>query len=167
VQFGAFGDVGYGEQLGDAAVQSADLLGFPKGIHLFADVEGSRPQKAGPAACEAYIERYAARVIRGHQLGALYLTGQVPLSSSLLYGLAGITCYWSAAGPVPANPLPRGYAIEQDRLTTRAGIRCDTNTMRPDRFGRCPSIVATPEIAAAWHAEAMSRLFAQMMQLPS
>ena len=164
VQFGSFGKAHDGAARGDAAVQAADLLGFPKGVHLFADVEGPGPQRAGAAACEQYIEAYAARAIRGQQLAGLYLTGQVPLNSSLLYGLAGISCYWSAAGPVPPNPLPRGYAIEQDRPTRVAGIACDTDTMRPDRFGLCPSIVATPEIAAAWICEAMGRLSVSLMQ---
>lgn len=158
VQFAAFGSAADGNRWGRAMVTAARLLGWPRGLHLFADVEGSRVAAATPAEARAFIEAGAAAKIAGGHRGALYSTGELPLSSQQLYGLRGVTCYWAAAGPTRAAPLPRGDAIEQDPPTRVCGIRCDTDTMRPDRRGSCPTIVATPEIAASWHGEALGTL---------
>lgn len=157
VQYGTFGDAAHGQRLGKAAVQSARLLGLPQGAHLFCDLEGAGPRSAGPTRITAYVEAWAAAVTAGGFLAGLYLT-DVGLTARQLYGLRGVTCYWSAAGPVPANPLPRGYSLEQDRLTTVCGMRCDTDTVRTDRMGDGPALVASPDIAAAWHGEAMGML---------
>jgi hypothetical protein len=131
VQFGVFGDAARGNDVGRAMAQTHRLLGFPAGVHHFLDVEGGGPARAGAAACRLYIEAAAAAARAGGKSAP------------------------AAAGPVPPNPLPRGEAIEQDQPTVLCGIACDTDTMRPDRLGRCPVVVATPEIASTWAIEAM------------
>jgi hypothetical protein len=159
VQFGVFGDVARGNNVGRAMAQTHRLLGFPGGVHHYLDVEGNGPANAGSAACREYIEAAAAAARAGGDSApavGLYRTGQVPLTARETYGLKGITAYWRAAGPIPPDPHPRGNAIEQDPPTKVCGILCDTDTMRPDRKGKCPAVVATPEIAAAWDAEALA-----------
>lgn len=171
VQFGIFGDANRGRDAGRNAATCASRLGFPTAVHQFSDVEGSAPQRAGAAAVKAYQESWAAGNRSGGYPTGMYLTGQVPLTAAQLYGLAGVTCYWSAAGPVPPNPLPRGYAIEQDpplgdypdtdfRVGDKrvAGMLCDTDTIRTDRYGFGPVLAATPATAAMWYGEAFGNL---------
>jgi hypothetical protein len=154
VQYGSFGSASDGQQLGAAAVQSARLLGLAQGTHLWADLEGGAPELAGHAAVRAYVEAWAAAVTAGGYLAGLYST-HVGLTSGQLYGLAGITSYWSAAGPPPHNPLPRGFAVEQDLPHDVLGRDADSDTLRQDRAGEAPALVATPEIAQALEAEAL------------
>lgn len=161
VQFGVFGDAARGQAVGRAMAQTHRLLGLPGGVHHYLDVEGSGPASAGAAGCREYIEAASAAALAGGASApavGLYRTGQVPLTGRQTYALRGVTAYWRAAGPLPPDPHPRGNTIEQDPSTRVCGILCDTDTMRPDRLGRCPAVVATPEIAAAWHAEAMAAL---------
>lgn len=164
VQFGVFGDATRGQEVGRAMAKTHRLLGFPPGVHHYLDVEGSGPASAGRNACKTYIEAAAAAALAGGDSApavGLYRTGQVPLTGRETYRLAGITAYWRAAGPLPPDPHPRGNCLEQDPPTTVCGIACDTDTMRPDRMGLCPTVVATPEIAAAWEAEAMGQLLSR------
>lgn len=177
VQFGVFGDVARGQEIGRAMAQTHRLLGFPPGVHHYLDVEGSGPGSAGPARCKEYIEAAAAAALAGGDSApavGLYRTGQVPLTGPETYRLRGITSYWRAAGPLPPDPHPRGNALEQDaprkdypdsRLGDNriAGIACDTDTMRPDRMGLCPTIVATPEIAADWRSDAIVAISESML----
>ncbi len=161
VQFGSFGNVNRGNDLGRAAAAASRLLGFPGGAHHFADVEGRGPRNAGPVACARYIEAWAAACIAGGDSApraGLYRTGAVGLSARETYALAGITCYWAAAGPVPYPPYPRGDAIEQRAPSEVCDIEVDRDSIRTDRFGEGPILVGTPEIAAAWYGQAMGEL---------
>lgn len=166
VQFASYGSAGLGNKHGRAMVASARLLGWPTGLHLFGDVEGAAVAAATPPAARAYIEAQAAAVLAGGQLGAVYYTGELPLTGRRIGGLRGVTCYWGAAGPLPRPAYPRMASIEQDPPTRICGIACDTDTMRPDRYGQMPSIVATPEIAAAWYGEALGSLVGSPPLLP-
>jgi len=160
VQFGTFGDAADGARYGAAAALATSRLGFPGGAHHFVDVEGSGPAAAGSKACRSYVEAWTDDLLAGGPsapLGGMYLTGQVPLSARKLYALRGVTAYWSAAGPVPPNPLDRGYTIEQQPRSRVCGILADRDTLRPDRMGHCATLIATPEIALDWHLEALTQ----------
>jgi len=162
VQFGVFGDAQYGIAKGQSAADAAVQYGWPKGITHFLDVEGSGPQMAGAKNVTKYVEAWAAiNNGAGYRTG-IYLTGQVPLTAHQLYGLVGVSCYWSAAGPIPPNPLPRGYAVEQDPPTTVCGIACDTDTIRTDRMGQGPVLIATVDIAAAWYGHALADMISPL-----
>jgi len=162
VQFGVFGDVNYMHDRGRSAAGCARLYGWPK-VHHFADVEGNGPASVSSRECANRIEAWAAANNTGGGITGLYRTGQVPLSAAQTYSLAGVTCYWAAAGPQPPNPAPRGDCIQQRLPSHAAGMACDVDYMRQDNMGQMPFIVATPEIAAAWHAEALANLTVNML----
>lgn len=157
VQFASWGDARHGSRLGSAMVTTCHRLGFPRGAHLYGDIEGRHATEAPDSEVRAYAEAQAASKIAGGHLGGQYYTGGI-MRGRRWGSLAGVTSYWGAAGPLAENPYDRGCHIEQDQLTTVAGLRCDTDTMRPDRFGTMPAIFATPEIASDWYAEALAPL---------
>ena len=128
-----------GHETGRHARSAARAMGVPAGVHLFADVEGNAARRSGRNGCKEWIEAWAAAVSGGDVYKAGLYIGDpgVPLTFAQLYGLRGITSYWSAAN-APVAPLPRGYAVEQDPITEVAGIQCDTDTIRADRFGDVP-----------------------------
>jgi hypothetical protein len=159
VQWGTFGDAAAGMMNGEGASECARKLGIPPGVHIFADVEGRRPHLAGAWACKRYIEPHARSVVRAGDRGGLYYCGQVPLTSRQLWGLRKVTSYWAAAGPVPAPPKNRGCSLEQSPPTEVCGIGCDIDTLRQDRFGETPYLVATPEIDRRWWAAAAGQLW--------
>lgn len=148
-----------GRARGEGANAVADALGLPEGIHLGCDLEGRAAAQAGRSGCLSFLARWGQGATRDARRRALLYDGDgmVPLSAQDLYGLADFDCYWSAAAGPPPNPLPRGLSIEQDPPTRVAGIACDTDTIRQDRRGEGPILTATPEIAAAWHTEALAR----------
>ena len=132
-----------GHVAGFNARASARAMGVPPGVHLFADVEGGAARRSGRSGCVGWIEAWAAAVTAGGVYNAGLYIGDpsVPLTARQLYRLRGITSYWSAANS-PPNPLPRGYAVEQDMPTEVCGIPCDTDTIRADRFGDVPILAA-------------------------
>ncbi len=157
VQFASFGGLRAAQRQGAAMVTAARKLGWPLGVHLYNDTEGLYAQQAGYAKVTEVCEAAAAAKLAAGQLAGQYYTGGIMAGRSW-GGLAGVTSYWGAAGPLAENPYDRGCHIEQDNLTTLCGLKCDTDTMRPDRFGTMPSIIGTPEIRAAWYAEALATL---------
>ena len=157
VQFASWGDARHGSRLGSAMVTSCHRLGFPRGAHLYGDIEGRHATAASDSNVRAYAEAQAAAKIAGGHLGGQYYTGGI-MSGRKWGNLAGVTSYWGAAGPLAENPYDRGFHLEQGLPTTVAGLACDRDTMRPDRFGTMPSIFVTPEIASDWYAEAIAPL---------
>jgi hypothetical protein len=148
-----------GYQRGLAAAAAREVMGLPVGSHLMCDLEGRAAARAGRSLCLAYVKRWAeGGRSRGDLAGAYIGDGTVPLSAQDLHGIPGVTCYWSAAAGPPPNPLPRGYAIEQDMPTTVAGIRCDTDTIRQDRRAQGPVLCATEGTRLLWYQEAMGEL---------
>ena len=157
VQFASWGSVRHASLCGSAMVTAGHRLGWPRGIHMFGDTEGPSASNAGASRVTEVCEAMAAAKLAGGQLAGQYYTGGI-MSGRQWGRLRGVTSYWGAAGPLAENPYDRGCSIEQDPPTSVCGIRCDTDTMRPDRFGEMPSIVATPEIASDWYAEALAPL---------
>lgn len=155
IQFGVFGDAAYGAEKGQAAAHCAGLYGWPAAVHHHLDIEGGRPIGAGAAAVKGYIEAWAGGNTATRS--GMYYTSDFGLGARGLYQLRGITSYHRAATD-PLPPSKRAAAIGQDFPTTICGIRCDPDVMRPDLFGSCPSIVATPEIASDWYGEAIGAL---------
>ncbi len=166
VQFGSFGSVSWANELGRNAAAASRRLGFPGGHHHFADLEGESKKVAGYAACRDWSEAWAAACIAGGQSApraGLYRCGHVPFSARQAYAIKGITCYWAAAGPVPYPPYPRGDSIRQRVPSDVCGIQVDRNIIRTDCFGDGPVLVGTPEIKAAWYAEALAKLTESML----
>lgn len=155
VQFASWGSVRYASKLGSAMVTSCHRLGFPRGGHLYGDIEGKHATVASSADVREFAEASAAAKLAGGALAGQYYTGEI-MTGRQWGNLAGVTSYWGAAGPLAENPYDRGFHLEQDNLTTVAGLKCDTDTMRPDRFGTMPSIFCTPKTAIEWQAAAIA-----------
>jgi hypothetical protein len=169
-QFSIWRDVNGMHDAGKAASKCVRLLGAPVDVHHCMDIEGRGPKNSGPAATRERIEAWAAGRNAGGGRAAMYYDN-IPLMGFELYRLKGVTCYWQAGAPLSQPPMPRGAGIEQDPprgdrpdaemwLGDKyvADVLCDTNTIRPDRFGDMPVLLATPEIAATWHGEAIGLL---------
>jgi hypothetical protein len=174
-QFGIWRDVNGMHDAGKAASQCVRLLGAPAEVHHCMDIEGRGPKSSGPAACRERIEAWAAGRNAGGGRSAMY-HDNIPLTGFEMYGLKGVTSYWMAGAPLSKPPMPRGHSIEQDPPRgdrpddemwfgdkVVAGVLCDTNTMRPDRMGLCPTLVATPEIAADWRSDAIVAISESML----
>jgi hypothetical protein len=168
-QFGIWRDVNGMHDAGKAASQCVRLLGAPAEVHHCMDIEGRGPA-SDKAKCKRRIEAWAAGRNAGGGRSALYYT-RPALNRRELYQLRGVTCYWQAGVDEAPSVSTRGVTIEQDlpRLDYPddelwygdkyvAGVLCDTNTIRVDRLGDAPVLLATPEIAAAWYGEAMGNL---------
>jgi hypothetical protein len=146
VQFGpARGDMlgtDLGRKRGEAAVQSARLLGLLPGGHLWCDVEGARAHAAGEAATRAYIDTWSSVVVQaGYQAGLYVGDDAVRPTGPGLYRLPHVTSYW---GSYPAKrapymePLPRGWSIRQGLPTAVAGLQVDWDEITVDGKGQTP-----------------------------
>jgi hypothetical protein len=155
IQFGVFGDAAYGREKGEAAAHCAGLYGWPAAVHHHLDIEGGGPIKAGAARVKGYIEAWAGGNTATRS--GMYYTDDFGLGARGLWRLKGITSYHRAATD-PLPPSKRSAAIEQNHPSRVCGILCDTNTMRPDRMGSCPTLVTTPETASSWLGEAIGAL---------
>lgn len=161
-QFAVWGDA---KAAGRGMAMTHQLLGLAPLAHHYFDVEGAGPINAGTLKTVDYINTASAEALsQGGSTPAigLYRT-DVGLSARQTYGLKHVTSYWRAAGPVPADPAPRGNNIEQDTPRKICGILADPDTMRPDRIDGCPVITATRAIAARWHTIAQQKLIFDMI----
>lgn len=169
LQFGTYGSVSDYAQYGRAAAESADRLGWPKGIHMHMDIEGRAHQKSGPKRIMAKAEAWAGACNDGGHRSGIYITAL--LTGRQLYSLKGVTSYWAAGVDGMQTPGKRSFAVEQDpprgdypdgdmRLGDKivAGMLCDTNTLRLDRLRDAPVIVVTYEAAVRWYGDAFMRL---------
>ena len=139
-----------GRQRGEAMVRSARGLGFPEGVHLWADAEGKRMYDADgdgkpgtlsdALACMAYLRALCAPVMAADNAGLYYAAG-LPLTGKQLYQLP-FTSYWVGANAMP-TPDGRGLSIVQSKLYDGSehgealvyGLACDLDMARVDSTG--------------------------------
>jgi hypothetical protein len=165
VQFGIWRDTNSMHDAGKAAASCTRLIGAPAEVHHSMDVEGRGPKASGAPKCKARIEAWAAGNNSSGGRTVMY-SDNTPLSGFGAYRLRGVDRYWQAGAPLQGAPMPRGFGIEQDpprgdkpddQLWFGDKMVCDvlvdTDTMRPDRFGDMPTLIGTPEAAAALEAE--------------
>jgi hypothetical protein len=126
-----------GANYGDAAVANAVLIGLPRGICLWLDLEEVAPY-ATAGDTIAYVNAWAAVVTNGSFVPGLYVGANQPLSGDELYWRLRIRNYWKSASTVPDIPY-RGYQIMQALAPSPiGGIALDRDVVLADNFGGLP-----------------------------
>jgi len=119
-----------GTTVGQAAANNAALLGFPKGLTIWCDLEW----KQAPANDDdtiAYANAWAAAVQAGGYEPGLYVGMNMGLSSSQLYYKLSFAHYWKSASEVPWVET-RGFQMVQGLHQTLNGISVDPDLVMLD-----------------------------------
>jgi hypothetical protein len=126
-----------GTDYGDAAVANAALIGLPRGICLWLDLEEVAPYATAEDTI-AYVNAWAAAVANGNFVPGLYVGANQPLSGDQLYWRLRLRNYWKSASTVPDIPY-RGYQMVQALAPSPIdGIALDRDVVLADNFGGLP-----------------------------
>lgn len=128
---------------GTIARNAATAAEYPKGCHLYCDLEG-----VGGTADDTrrYLGEWAASVRSGGYLPGLYVGYDCSLSADQLYALPDYNTYWSDAGH--RRVTTRGVAISQLGERVISGVKFDGDDVAPDLLGELP-LACTPVTADA------------------
>lgn len=127
-----------------SACTAAKAMGFPKGVHVYQDLEdvtGSTEEAI------KFATDFASTCVLSGYLAGLYHGFAVPLNASQLYNLRFVTSYWTDAGNRPV--FRRGNAITQKATITVAGVQIDPDVISRDSLGELPvfAVSAPDEVA--------------------
>ena len=155
VQFARFHGLNYlsagaGKTIGEAAAWNAEMLGLPKGIHLWLDAEwndcptGWWARRKYIARVLAYCAAWCRAVVAAGYRAAVY-EGFWELSARQWYSIPKATAYWLSAMRDVKPPRVRGCCMyqgwEHSRKKARYGrppvhgVSLDTDFSRYDRKG--------------------------------
>ena len=126
-----------------SACTAAMSIGYPKGCHIYQDLEGiigSRDETI------KFATDFASTVVLSGYKAGLYHGYGVPVDSLALYDLRFVNTYWTDAANRPI--AHRGNAIVQKPTITVAGVEIDPDEINPDHLGEVP-IFATMAPAEA------------------
>lgn len=122
-----------GQQYGQDAVANAENVGFPAGVNVWCDLEGTGSQ-AAPQDVIDYCDAWFAAVKTAGYLPGLYVGSAAVLTGPELYALR-FEHYWRSQSRVPDVPT-RGYALIQlFPSVTANGIGIDIDFTQNDNDG--------------------------------
>ncbi len=119
---------------GQAIAHAAAVLGFPRGVSAWIDLEGS----GGTAESEAAYANTAFAEM-GYTLGGIYVGAGCHLDGFALYHDLTCSRYWKSGSNVP-TPVERGFCLVQESPLDRElpglpGRRFDVSRANADRLG--------------------------------
>jgi hypothetical protein len=121
--------------MGDGSVAAgfAVRCGYPRGAHLYVDLED---MAATDEAAAIHANAWGAAVVGAGFAFGVYHGFSVPLSAEQLYHELIADSYWTdmAVRPVAV----RGNAIVQGPPLTLGGVQFDRNTLAADKLGQVP-----------------------------
>jgi hypothetical protein len=125
-----------------AACVAAMAIGYPKGGHIYQDLEGvigSRDE------CTKFATDFASTVVLSGYRAGLYHGFGVPMDSLALYQLRFVDSYWTDAANRPI--AHRGNAIVQKPTVKLAGVEIDPDEIAPDSLGETPFFAMASALA--------------------
>jgi hypothetical protein len=137
-----------GQEYGRYAVTNARMVGFPKGVCLWLDLEGILPGTAA-GDVSAYCDAWYGVVSSAGYVPGLYVGADAILSGEQLYVLK-FQYYWQSGSTVPSIPV-RGYCMVQcsseDILNE---VTYDKDVVQADQLGNTPRWLAIlPDVEAS------------------
>jgi hypothetical protein len=115
-----------------AATYAGSIVGLPKGMNIWCDLEGVAP---GTAAADviAYCQAWYHSVNAAGYIPGVYVGWDTMLTPQQLYGDLSFQHYWRAYnGPQVAT---RGFQVLQETQKTVNGITIDPDTTQNDNLG--------------------------------
>lgn len=125
---------------------NAQLVGLPKGVTLFLDLEGT---VSSAPEVTAYVNAWASEVrARGYEAG-LYVGAGQPLTGDELYHALSVDRYWRSFSQVP-EVTRRGYTLLQlyPTVTLASGLSVDVDALQEDYLGGTPTWAVAPGVAS-------------------
>ena len=117
---------------GTYAANKALAVGYPRGAHLWCDLEGIQSDTTNTMQ---YAAGWCHSVAPNYQPGG-YIGYNVPLTPAQLYSLA-FTSYWKASAK--ADVATRGFALIQLYPSVAVGgVLIDVDVLQPDLKGETP-----------------------------
>ena len=126
-----------GETDANAAVSHALSVGFPKGCHLYLDLEsmsGTAEDAIG------FANDWAATVKAAGYRAGCYHGFDVTLDPGKLFHDLDFDSYWAAPGPWTVSV--RGDAIKQGLTLSIVGLEFDVDELKRDALGDLPFVAA-------------------------
>jgi len=124
-----------GTQYGSYAATYAEVIGLPKGMNIWVDLE-TPSIGATEENIIAYANAWYDSVLSAGYIPGIYCGFGIPLSPKQLHDDLKYSHYWRAYnGPDVAT---RGYCIVQHTAKSLNGIDYDPNTVAPDLLGDLP-----------------------------
>ncbi len=114
-----------------AAVSRAYAVGYPKGAHIFADLEGIEG-----TGTKTWANDWADAIVSEGYRAGTYVGYSVPLTPEELYKLHRMTSYWSDAGT--RQVAVRGFALKQKAQIFIGGVAFDPDIVTVDHKGETP-----------------------------
>ena len=121
-----------GKEYGDYAALYAELIGLPKGINIFLDLEEVSVHAIAQDVID-YAQAWYNSVNAAGYLPGLYVGWCIFLSPTQLYKNLSYKTYWKAYNG--GDVATRGYQIIQHPKNTLNGIPFDPNTAQADNMG--------------------------------
>lgn len=118
-----------------AAVQAAQLAGYPKGGHIFVDLEG---MAGTTSAAITFATAWQAVIIAAGYAAGCYVGYQVPMTAAQLYLLHGFNQYWKGWGGTV--PTVRGCSVVQGPEVMIGGATFDLDRVGADLLGDLPMV---------------------------
>lgn len=124
-----------GAQRGIQAVQRAQSLGVPPGVHLTIDNEGTTGSVADVSAAH---NATGGVIERNLFVPAMYVGAGQPLDGQQLYDIPNVHLYWKAASLEIPEPTGCGFAVSQVLPLDQVihGERVDQDMAARDARGR-------------------------------
>ncbi len=128
-----------GERYGAAAAANAALAGLPRGINLWLDLEGVKPD-APPADVIAYCNAWHVAVAAAGYLPGLYIGAGQVLTGDQLYFDLRFAYYWKPVSAYVPDVAVRGQCMTQTMNPSfvLGGVSYDEDVTETDAGGNTP-----------------------------
>ncbi len=129
-----------GSQYGSYAATYAEIIGLPKGVNIWLDLEEVSTSATAHQVID-YCTQWFAAVNGAGYVSGLYVGYQTGLRDQELWDLP-VKSYWKAYNCDQSIPK-RGWQIIQHTQKSLNAITYDPNTIQADNLGSLPMVVSS------------------------